>query len=402
MGDMKSKRKFFYIFYILSAVFVIFGFIFLYIRSNSMPELKYSQSGDSSAFENEKFYITMPIEKGWLDEGYHANQYKATLYNNSTHNLTDWSVTFTLPNQAIIHDKWNIEVVENEDGSITITNDENQGYNDYIEPGGNITFGFQLFSHSDDEITDFYITAKPQAEMKEFTFFYILCVYSFILLICVSTSVAIAISEKQYKRRQERDREIIIQSMKTFSNFIDEKDPYTRGHSTRVAYYSRKIAEQMDFTQEELDYIYYTALLHDVGKIFIPDNILNKPDKLTKEEMDIIKTHSQKGAGILKDFSTIPGIVDGAKSHHERFDGSGYPDGISGESIPLVARIIGVADSFDAMSSDRCYRKSLSFEKIVSELKTHSGKQFDPKITEVMLSLISNNAFDDMPAELHQ
>ena len=117
--------------------------------------------------------------------------------------------------------------------------------------------------------------------------------------------------------------------------------------------------------------------------------------------MDIIKTHTTNGALILKDFSSLPSIVEGARYHHERYDGTGYPEGIKGEQIPLVARIIGVADAFDAMNSDRCYRKALSIDKIVSELKEGSGKQFDPEIVKIMLELIEDNAFRNMNSELN-
>lgn len=400
MGKIKFSRKFFIIIYIIFALFIIGGFIFLKIRVNNMPVYKFTQTGDSSQYENEKMYITMPIEKGWTQDGYHCNQYKATVFNNTAFTFTDWSVTFNLPDRASFHDHWNVDIIENEDGSVTIVNHDEQEFNHVIEPNSNITFGFQLFSYNDDEITDFVITASPKAEMKDFVLFPILCVLSLILLICIAITIANTISEKRYTKQRERDKNIIVQSMKTFSNFIDAKDPYTNGHSARVAYYSKKIATKMDFDEDAIDNIYYIALLHDVGKIIIPDEILNKPAKLTKEEMDIIKTHTTKGAGILKDFSTIPGILDGAKYHHEQYDGSGYPEGLSGESIPLISRIIGVADSYDAMNSDRCYRKALSAEKIRSELVDHSGQQFDPKIVEIMLSLIDSNAFDDMPPEL--
>ena len=181
--------------------------------------------------------------------------------------------------------------------------------------------------------------------------------------------------------------------MKTFTNFIDAKDKYTRGHSIRVGFYTKKIAEKMDFDEDELDNIYYIALLHDVGKINISDAILNKPGKLDDEERSIIETHTTNGAQILKDFNSVPHIVEGARYHHERYDGKGYPEGLAGENIPLVARIICVADAFDAMNSDRCYRKAYPMEKIVKELKEGAGKQFDPEVVKVMLGLIEEKVF---------
>jgi HD-GYP domain-containing protein (c-di-GMP phosphodiesterase class II) len=148
----------------------------------------------------------------------------------------------------------------------------------------------------------------------------------------------------------------------------------------------------MGMDQDEQDDIYYIALLHDIGKIGIPDNILNKKGALTPEERAIIQTHPAVGGKVLENFTALEDIDDGAKYHHERYDGKGYCDGLSGKDIPLVARIIGVADSYDAMASDRCYRPALSKEKILSELQENSGTQFDPEIVPYMVEMIHEGA----------
>ena len=140
--------------------------------------------------------------------------------------------------------------------------------------------------------------------------------------------------------------------------------------------------------QKDVQNCYYIALMHDCGKIGIPDSILNKPGKLTPEERQIMESHTKLGANILQRFTAIPGIQDGALHHHERYDGKGYPDGLKGEEISMIARIICVADAFDAMNSDRCYRKRLEPDKIMEELKTHAGQQFDAKIVTCMLQLL--------------
>lgn len=144
----------------------------------------------------------------------------------------------------------------------------------------------------------------------------------------------------------------------------------------------------MGFEGEDLDRIYYTALLHDCGKIGVPDNILGKPGKLTDEEFKIIKSHTVRGGEILKSFKSLEHVEDGARYHHERFDGHGYPEGKEGENIPLIARMICVADSFDAMSSNRVYRNHLTKEQVIEELEKNKGKQFDPQIADIMLRLI--------------
>ncbi|MBO4702622.1 MAG: HD domain-containing protein [Lachnospiraceae bacterium] len=388
----KSRKTAFIIGAIIFAL-IGAGFLFLFIRVKNTPEITVIQTAADTNVNNGDLHVDMPIVKGWNDSGFHANQYDAKLYNNTFNNVKDWSITLKLPNNAKVNDSWNISIYENDDGTVTIINTPNQGFNDIIEPKEFITFGFILFSNSDEEITDFVVKATPEAKITDYPLYYILLAMVFINIVFVSINIAVVIKDHQYKVRTEHDRKIIIQSMKTFTNFIDAKDKYTRGHSIRVGFYTKKIAERMDFDEDELDNIYYIALLHDVGKINISDAILNKPGKLDDEERDIIKTHTTNGAQILKDFSSVPHIVEGARYHHERYDGKGYPEGLSGEQIPLVARIIGVADAFDAMNSDRCYRKAYPMERIVKELKEGAGKQFDPEVVKVMLELIEEKVF---------
>lgn len=204
------------------------------------------------------------------------------------------------------------------------------------------------------------------------------------LIIYIITSVQI----RRYKERHERDNEIIRESIETFSGFIDAKDPYTNGHSKRVAIYTRLIAKEFGYNGEDLDRIYYIALLHDCGKTGVPDNILRKPGRLTDEEFEIIKSHTVRGGDILKSFKSLENAGEGALYHHERYDGKGYPEGRAGENIPFIARMICVADSYDAMNTNRVYRNKLSKEKIINEIETNKGRQFDPKVADVMLRLI--------------
>jgi len=214
----------------------------------------------------------------------------------------------------------------------------------------------------------------------------ILAVWLVALLNFAITSAQI----RKYNVRHERDNEIINESIETFTGFIDAKDPYTNGHSKRVALYTKRIAKECGYYGEELDRIYYMALLHDCGKIGVPDSILGKPGKLTEEEFRVIKSHTVRGGDILNSFKSLEDADEGARYHHERYDGMGYPEGKAGEDIPLIARMICVADSFDAMNTDRVYRKKLSKEQIVSEIENNKGKQFDPKFADVLLRLIQD------------
>ncbi len=193
---------------------------------------------------------------------------------------------------------------------------------------------------------------------------------------------------RKYNERHERDNVIINESIETFTGFIDAKDPYTNGHSKRVAIYTRRIAEEMGYEGEALDRIYYIALLHDCGKIGVPDSILGKPGKLTDEEFQIIKSHTVRGGEILSHFKSLENVGEGALYHHERYDGNGYPEGRAGEDIPLIARMICVADSFDAMNTNRVYRNKLSQDHIIQEIEKNKGRQFDPEIADVMLRLL--------------
>ena len=144
----------------------------------------------------------------------------------------------------------------------------------------------------------------------------------------------------------------------------------------------------MTLSLTDIQNVYYIALMHDCGKMGIPDAVLNKPGKLLPEERQIIEMHTVKGGKILEDFTTIKGIREGALYHHERYDGNGYPEKLKGDAIPLYARIIGVADAYDAMSSNRCYRRHLTKETIIQELKDNAGKQFDPIIVKYMIQMI--------------
>ena len=197
---------------------------------------------------------------------------------------------------------------------------------------------------------------------------------------------------------EKANERITMQSMYTLAKTIDAKDKYTNGHSMRVAKYSRMIAERMNFSEEDQENLYHMAMLHDIGKIGVPDAIINKPSGLTNEEYYVIKSHPSMGADILSEMPEFEDIGIGARWHHERYDGSGYPDGLKGEDIPLNARIISVADAYDAMTSNRSYRTYMPQATVREELIKGKGKQFDPGITDIMLEIMT----EDKDYELHE
>ena len=203
------------------------------------------------------------------------------------------------------------------------------------------------------------------------------------IIVCVM----VEIKTRQLVKEAENNARIIKQSMSAFMGFIDAKDSSTNGHSKRVAVYAKKLAQKYGLSKEEVQNIFYMGLMHDCGKIRVPDSILCKKGKLTDEEFGIMKTHTTEGAKLLSGFTSIPQIREAVLYHHERYDGRGYPEGLKGEEIPLVARILCVADSFDAMNSNRCYRDRLTKEQILEQLRSNRGTQFDPEIVDCMLEL---------------
>ena len=225
----------------------------------------------------------------------------------------------------------------------------------------------------------------------------------FITLVALVSVILIYRRNEKIQRVQEKHRKELVEFtdsiIDAFSVCIDGKDSYTNGHSLRVAKYTKMLALKLGVDKASAQKFYNIALLHDIGKIGIPDKILNKPGKLTEDEYEMMKSHTERGYEILKKVKTQKDIADGAQYHHERFDGKGYPARLYGEKIPYVARIISVADAFDAMSSTRPYRKKLPMDFIVEEVKKCSGTQFDPVVANAFLDLYKEGAFDDIRTE---
>ena len=183
-------------------------------------------------------------------------------------------------------------------------------------------------------------------------------------------------------------RKVYLDTIRALAAAIDAKDPYTKGHSERVAETSVALAQELNLSDKDIENIEYTALLHDIGKIGIADNILGKTSSLTDKEFDKIKEHTVMGAKIIEPVDFLKNSYKAIYHHHEKYNGKGYPDGLKEKDIPLLARIIAVADAYDAMGSDRPYRKKLNKDKILKELKDQSGKQFDPEVVKALISVL--------------
>ena len=190
------------------------------------------------------------------------------------------------------------------------------------------------------------------------------------------------------KRVQERERNYQKGVITAMTNLLEMRDPYTLGHSTRVAAMSARLAKLMGFERERIDKVYWAGIVHDIGKMGVPESILLKRNRLTEEEFEVVKMHPILSEDALLNFPWLGDLKTIVRHHHERWDGKGYPDGLKGEEIPLESRIITVVDAFDAMTSDRSYRKALSFQEAEVELVNNASRQFDPHVVRMFLRLL--------------
>lgn len=195
--------------------------------------------------------------------------------------------------------------------------------------------------------------------------------------------------ESKLEEKSRQLESVTIDMIMAIAKMLEAKDYYTSGHSDRVAMCSAAIARKLDWDEQRVQNLYHIGLLHDIGKVGVPDVILNKPMFLLEDEFAVLKKHSTTGAEILKGIYSIENIQYGVLYHHERYDGKGYPKGISGEEIPIEARIIAIADSYDAMTTDRVYRKRLTDEKVMEELVKGRGTQFDPELTDIFIEMLN-------------
>lgn len=213
----------------------------------------------------------------------------------------------------------------------------------------------------------------------------------------MSASIESAMTD--LKKAARENHELFINSVRALAAAIDAKDPYTRGHSERVARYAVSIARAMELPPEEVRKVRLSALLHDVGKIGIDDRILRKPTALTDEEFEVMKQHPSKGAAIMSAIPQLADVVPGMKHHHEKWEGGGYPDGLKGEEIPLLARIVSVADTFDAMTTTRPYQKAMEITFVVNRIQSLAGTRFDRRVTDVLLKAHQSGELVPVPAE---
>ncbi|WP_294428399.1 HD domain-containing phosphohydrolase [uncultured Treponema sp.] len=317
------------------------------------------------------------------DNGNWGSQYDISIYNHSKYSFVDWVLVMTIPEEGVLDSSWNANYALSL-GKLTITGID-KAFTKTIHERNSIKIGYVMYSKKLMHSSDFYLTGRfIRNPFKEIPFI--------IGLFCLGISLIVILVSlffyRMIRRQTEIDNEKIDSLLKLCASFIDTRDEYTKMHSTHVGSYSKQIAAEMGYDEDFQRNIYYMGMMHDVGKVLIPKEILCKPGKLDEEEWKEMKRHTVYGGEILGSFNAVKGIREAALHHHERYDGAGYPKGLKGTEIPVQARIIAVADSFDAMHTNRSYRKRLSDEVILEELEKNKGIQFDPEVADAMLRLI--------------
>lgn len=280
-----------------------------------------------------------------------------------------------------------------EDHSTTVSRSELTPIDYTNLRGGSYSFVLQLKDSMGRGSKEFSVQIIKEKKLYEQTWFMILS--GLLVMAGLAAAVRFYVRRKTriLEKRQKETMALIGEITEAFAKVIDMKDKYTNGHSTRVAKYTAMLAKELGCDDETVEKYYRIALLHDIGKIGIPPEVLNKPGKLTDEEFETIKSHTTLGYETLKDISIMPELATGAQAHHERPDGRGYPNHLKGEEIPRVAQIIAVADCFDAMYSNRPYRNRMNFDKVVSIIKEVSGTQLTSDVVDAFLRLVDKGEF---------
>lgn len=284
-----------------------------------------------------------------------------------------------------------------DDNKITFTKQEMQPISYTNLSSGKYTFKFSVVDTMTGEDTEtFTVEFIKEKALFERAWFWVVVVFAIIAAAMLVLIILGRMKTRHLLKKQEESRTFVNQIIKAFAKCIDLKDKYTNGHSFRVAKYASMIAEKLGFDEQQVTDIYNIGLLHDIGKIAVPDRILGKPQQLSDEEFEIISRHAMNGYDILKEIEIRPELAVGAGFHHEHIDGSGYPFGKKGEEIPQTAQIIAVADTFDAMNSTRPYRKQLYAETIMDEMVRISGKQLNPELVSVFLDIVREGKLDSV------
>ena len=376
-----SLLSFLFILYMLVHVFFQNKTYVSYIRENG------SVSGNKDLDISMEIPLKNDTEKNCWQEsnGTWGGQYDITIENDSDYDFLDWSLVMAIPKEGRIDSSWNADYIQT-DGQLTISGID-KAFTKNIHGHNTIKIGYVLYSDNLMVDSNFYLTGRfIRNPFKEVPFIVALFAFGISLIVILVSLFFYRMMRQQAKLDDEK----IESLLKLCASFIDTRDEYTKMHSTHVAEYSKMIAAEMGFDEEFQKNIYYMGMMHDVGKVLIPKEILCKTAKLDDDEWREMKRHTTYGGEILESFKFVKGIREAALYHHERYDGKGYPEGLSGKAIPIHARIIAVADSYDAMHTNRSYRRHLSDEAIISELEKNKNLQFDPDAADALLRILKS------------
>ena len=372
-----------------------------------------------------------------------AKIYEATITNSSASLLHDWQLRIDIKSDCYINNAWNgtIEIHQNVDGVEKVQELSLQNYKesdlklDYYLCGQDLLIPLSKGDYivylpsvvESTKETEIESTSSMIGEMNvglifyslegeedlssyEFTYYLqksiwsgaesrIFIIASAIWLLSVLLAIVIIVLTNRYEYKINRQYDITNEFLEVFANYVDAKDNGSGGHSKEVANIAKKIALKLGMRGTDADNVYYAALVHDIGKCYVPDYILKKPTKLTNEEYETVKSHTTKGAEMLKECKSIAYLADGALYHHEWYDGTGYPTGKAGEEIPLIGRIICVADCYNVMSNGVVYKEKSTEDKILEELKAGSGTQFDPMIVDALIDVLKEKDMENWEIE---
>lgn len=369
----------------------------IFVYYHNMRDRTYVVKGVPDGSTKGELAVTAERSKEWYEHsfpGYDTGmEYDFTIANMGDGDVMEWTAEIDFAEDFRIDSSWNGDYGQN-NNTLTVKPDRQSRT---VAPDEERTFGLVMISLEDQEVLEYRLYYKEDFQMTDSPVFWLIVAASVITLTVFITDEINFRRYSKLRKWQEETQAVLLESFTTFANIIDAKDPYTQGHSLRVAEYARLIAGKMGYSDTEQERVYWIGMLHDIGKIGITDVILQKPGRLDNMEYSTIQTHVDIGGMILKDFKALPDITDGAQYHHERWDGKGYSKHLAGKEIPEIARIICIADSFDAMTSPRVYRKALSVEFAKNELVKCSGTQFDPDIVPIMIRLIDEGA---VPVEI--
>ena len=391
--NIYKKRRIYTVLF-LSYILVILG-IFIYYRN--MSGRTYVTRGSFAGADKGELVISAERSKEWTETstaGFDKGmEYDFVITNSGTGDVHEWQAEIDFAEGFMIDSSWNGDYAGDEHTLIVNPDPKTS----VIPPNEEQTFGLVMISVDEQDTAEYRLYYKVDFQVTDSPLFWIILAAAIITMTVFITDEINFRKYHKLRKWQEEIQAILLESFTTFAHIIDAKDPYTQGHSLRVAEYARLIAGRMGYSDIDQERVYWIGMLHDIGKIGITDVILQKPGRLDNAEYSTIQTHVDIGGAILKDFKALPDIADGAQYHHERWDGKGYSKHLEGKDIPEIARIICVADSFDAMTSPRVYRKALSLDFAKNELQKCSGSQFDPDIVTIMIQLIEEGS---VPVEL--